>query len=326
MKMLGRYEMTTELTSKNAGNCRWCFAKYDGKEYFIKQFIAPKYPTEELQAAPEKKEKKRKKCEEFEQKKTEMYRTVNENSDGNAVRVEELFRVGAIYYMATPRVMAETMSEEDISKLPEHIKRRLCAIIAHAVAGLHKGRFVHADIKHTNVMFTHSRTSKLTAKLIDYDGGFFEYDPPGPSEEICGDQVYFSPEVLLVEEGQPATLTCKIDVFALGVLFHWYFTGDIPKYDRERYASVGDAVVKGGEITVSWDMPMEVHHLICKMLALNPEDRPTAEEVYEVLIEPLKPEIVLLEEPIPEEELIPEEQPEPAFVGDAYGREGWYTV
>lgn len=316
MEMLGRYEMLTALSNKDAGSCMWCFAQYDGNEYFIKQFTAPKYPTEELEATPEKREKKRRKCEAFERNKTEIYRIINKNSDGNAVRVEELFRVGAMYYMAMPRISAEKLSEEDISRLPEHIKRRLCAIIAHSVDGLHKGRFVHSDIKHSNIMFTHSRTSKLTAKLIDYDAGFFEYAPPAHPEEICGDQVYFSPEALRAMEGEPAELTCKIDVFALGILFHWYFTGKIPEYDGNLYYSVGDAVARGGDVAVSWDVPVEVHHLICRMLALKPEDRPSAEEVYEVLIKPLKPEIALREN----------EKMGTEFVGDAYGRDGWFTV
>ena len=321
MEMLGRYEMITELSNKDAGSCMWCFAKYGGKEYFIKEFTIPKYPTEELQANPEKREKKRKKCEEFERKKAEMYQTINVNSDGNAVRVEEMFRVGAMYYVAMPRIKAEKLSEEDVSRLPEHIRRRLCAIIAHSLAGLHAGRFVHSDIKHTNIMFTHSRTSKLTAKLIDFDAGFFEYDPPTHPEEICGDQVYFSPEALMAMEGVPIELTCKIDIFALGILFHWYYTGEIPKYDESMFESVGDAVLRGGNVEVSWDLPVELHQLFCKMLALKPEDRPAAEKVYEVLIKPLKPEIVLTEE-----EPIPEDQPEPVFVGDVYGRDGWFSV
>lgn len=282
-QMLGRYELTSALSNKNAGSCRWCFAIRGGQEHFIKEFLEPKHPETDTTSSPEKKEKKLKKCREFETRKTKMYRAINECSDGNLTRITDFFRVGAKYYMVMPKIKALKMEVGEIAGLPEHMKRRICVIIAHAIAQLHSVRFVHADIKHTNIMFVHSKANRLTAKVIDYDAGFFEDDPPRNSEAIAGDINYFSPEVYRAWREEGMYLTCKMDIFAMGVLFHQYLTGNLPGFDAEEFGSVGEAVSFGETAQVSWDMPVDIHKLICKMLESDPNKRPTAQEVFDVL-------------------------------------------
>jgi serine/threonine protein kinase len=289
MEHLGRYELTTALTNKNAGSCEWCFGVLNGQEYFIKAFKEPKHPETDTISSPEKKVKKLKRCQAFERKKADIYRTINQHSDGNAARITELFRVGSTYYMAMPKLYPISMDAEDIARLPDHVKRRICAIIAHAVSGLHQGGFVHADIKHTNVMIVYSRTKKLTAKVIDYDAGYFESDPPTNPEEISGDPVYLAPETWLALQEEPASLTCKLDVFALGVLFHQYLAGSLPGYDESQFASAGEAVALGQALTVSDTLPQELQTLLRDMLEADPEKRPNAQDVYSVLIAPLLP-------------------------------------
>lgn len=188
--------------------------------------------------------------------------------------------------MVMPKINPVKMSVEEIARLPEHVKRRICTVIAHSVAQLHESKFVHADIKHTNIMLVHSRTSKLTAKLIDYGAGFFEYGPPTHPEEIPGDQVYFSPEAWTAIFGKEAKLTCKLDVFALGILFHQYFTGKLPGYDEEKFSCAGEAVAAGEKLNISWHMPADLHRVISKMLAANPNERPSAQDVFKNLTKP----------------------------------------
>ena len=282
-QMLGRYELTSALSNKNAGSCRWCFAIRGGQEHFIKEFLEPKHPETDTTSSPEKKEKKLKKCCEFENRKTKMYRAINECSDGNLTRITDFFRVGAKYYMVMPKIKALKMEIGEIAGLPEHVRRRLCTVIAHAIARLHSVHFVHADIKHTNIMFIYSKANKLTAKVIDYDAGFFEDDPPTNPEAIAGDMVYFSPEVYRAWREEGMYLTCKMDVFALGVLFHQYLTGKLPGFDAEEFESVGEAVSFGEVAQVSWDMPVDIHNLICKMLESDPHKRPTVQGVFDIL-------------------------------------------
>lgn len=285
METLGTYLLTKEMSAQNSGYSVWAFGQKNGREYFIKQFLSPKYPENDPVASEASIAKRRKKCERFEQKKIALYRAINENSDGNAVRVEEFFRVGTKYYIATEKVNSLEWNMDLIVKLDQKQKRFLCAVVAHALAGLHKGRVVHADLKPDNILFAIGPTRHFTAKIIDFDSGFLEMDPPEEGEEIVGDQVYFSPEACRTCMGEHPMLTCKMDIFALGVLFHQYFTGEVPGFDTNLGFYIGEAVAAGGKAIVSSAIPGDVRSLLERMLDGDPNRRPTAREVFEAFAE-----------------------------------------
>ena len=288
MEKLGNYELASSLTNQNAGYSVWGFGKKNGKDYFVKQFVERKYPANDTVSSPERLAKKLKDCERFEKRKKAIYRMLNENSDGNAVRVEEFFRIESKYYISMRKIDSMKWGIEDISKLPVGEIKRLCAIIAHSIAGLHKGRLIHADLKPDNIIFMKTDAGYTTAKIIDFDSGFLETDPPGPGETIVGDFHYFSPEACRTIWGEEIELTCKMDVFALGVLFHQYFTGKLPGFNTAESTYSGEAAAKGEILAVSGNIPGDVRELLAQMLCNDPEERPTAMEVFYALrgIEP----------------------------------------
>lgn len=283
MEKLGSYNLIGSLTNQNAGYSVWGFAKKDGKDYFVKEFVDQKYPANDTVSSPERLAKKIKACEHFEQRKKALYQKLNENSDGNAVRVEEFFRIESKYYISMRKINSLNWGVEDVAKLPLGEIRRLCAIIAHGVASLHKGHLVHADLKPDNILFMKTSKGYTTAKIIDFDSGFLESDPPGPGETIVGDFHYFSPEACRSIWGEEVKLTCKMDVFALGVLFHQYFYGNLPGFNTKVSSYSGEAAAKGDILQVSSTIPNDVRKLLKRMLNNDPEKRPTAMEVYNSL-------------------------------------------
>lgn len=283
MEKLGKYELTSSFTNQNAGYSVWGFGKKNGKDYFIKQFVEQKYPANDTVSSPERLAKRIKACERFEQRKKALYQMLNENSDGNAVRVVEFFRVESKYYISMRKIESLHWDVADVAKLPGDEIRRLCAIIAHGVASLHKGRMIHADLKPDNVLFMKTDVGYTTAKIIDFDSGFLETDPPGPGEPIVGDFHYFSPEACVKCWGEEVELTCKMDVFALGVLFHQYFTGELPGFNTEESTYSGEAAAKGEVLVVSSKLPNDIRELLAKMLDNDPEKRPTAMDVFNSL-------------------------------------------
>lgn len=48
------------------GMCSWTFAKKNGKEYFIKEFLYPTYPTADSPGSAKTKDKKKLECKIFE--------------------------------------------------------------------------------------------------------------------------------------------------------------------------------------------------------------------------------------------------------------------
>ena len=280
MKTLWRYNLPSEFSNKNAGFSMWCFGEYAGKEYFIKQFLSPKYPYNDTESSPEKIARRKRACERFEEKHREMYRILTEYSDGNDVSILAFFRIESKYYIATEKIDVLDYPVEAIAALGEGERRRLCAIIAHAVAALHKGHLVHSDIKHDNILYTKTESGRITAKIIDFDGGFLESNPPGEDDEVVGDNTYFSPEVCARDYEDYWPLTCKLDVFALGVLFHQYYTGMLPGFDTEAFACAGEAVYQGQKLWLAPNLPSDIAFVLERMLSRDPNDRPTAEEVF----------------------------------------------
>lgn len=280
METLWKYTLQGNFTNKNAGFSMWCFGTSNGKEYFIKQFLAPKYPANDTESSPDRIAKRIAQCETFERRRRKLYETLFRLSDGNDVRILSFFRVASRYYIATEKIDALPWTVEDVAQQSEPEKRRLCAVIAHAVAALHAGGMVHSDIKHDNILFTRTETGAVTAKIIDFDGGFLEEDPPTAEEGVTGDANYFSPEVCARSYGEQRPLTCKLDVFALGVLFHQYFSGRLPWFEPEIASCPGEFVLQGNALPIEESVPEDIAPLLRQMLAEDPAARPTAQEVF----------------------------------------------
>lgn len=284
MQKLWKYTINNDLTNKNAGYSMWGFANKGGREYFIKQFLSPKYPAQDTQSSPEFLETKKQRCRNFVANKKEIYKVLNENSDGNNVRILDFFRVESCYYVVTEKIDALPWTVEMITALSESERRRLCRIIAHAVAAFHKGHLIHADLKHENILYTKTQAGSVTAKIIDFDSSFLESSPPAPGEEITGDFNYFAPEVCARSFGVEVPLSCKMDIFALGVLFHQYYTGSLPIFDQSVYSCPGEASLRGEHLDIDEkQLPQEIGALLRAMLNRNPNRRPTAAEVCESL-------------------------------------------
>ncbi len=283
MEKLGQYTLNGHLSNENAGYSMWGFGKKDGKDYFIKQFLSPKYPYNDTMSSPERIKKRVAKCEKFVAQKRELYDALNRCSDGNDVRICELFRVESKYYITMEKIVDLGWMVPEIYALPMHERLRLCAIIAHAIAALHRGGVVHSDLKPENILFTMTPGGKVTAKIIDFDSGFLESAPPTDGEKVVGDFHYFSPEACANLNDQPSLLSCKMDVFALGVLFHQYLSGVGPTFDQEGFLYAGEAVLHGCNVILSPELPEDIRNVLQPMFAQDPTMRPTAQSVYESL-------------------------------------------
>ena len=276
--IINGYRLTRELSNANAGMCQWGFAEKNGHEYFIKQFLKPKYPGNEVSLSPELVERMRKLATAAFQKRKRFYDRLRECRTGNNVVVEDYFRFGSFYYAVTDRVRGPYLSVEEISELSEGKKRVLIRAILFNVMQFHEKGIVHSDLKPDNIMVRRTAEGFCTAKIIDFDSGFFSQEPP---EEIIGDQVYFSPEALLHNMGKNVPVTEKADIFALGLLFHQYWTGALPDFDRGENRYANEALLEGSPLRLDEKLPEDVRALLTQMLAPEPETRPSARQAWE---------------------------------------------
>ena len=274
------YRLETPLSNQNAGMCKWGFARKDGRSFFLKQFLSPKYPLDNGKLDPALVAKKQRRAQEYFDHRKKYYDVLRQCRNGNIMIVEEFFREGSFYYISTERAFGPFLDMAQVSALPEQGKRVLLQSVLYSIAKLHMHRIIHTDLKPDNVLIKQTKAGFCTAKLIDFESGFLYSDPP---KDIQGDQVYFSPEVVLHNSGEDTEITEKADIFALGILFHEYWSGHRPEFDREKYNYVSEAVIDGGRLGLDPSIDEDVRDMIARMLSRDPADRPSAVALWEAL-------------------------------------------
>lgn len=277
MRTINGYALTAELSALNAGFCQWGFCIKDGHEYFIKELLEPKYPLDSSLFTKDAFERKKKLCEEFFQEKELFRQALARCRTGNNVIILDFFREGSRYYIVTDKIEDAHLTPQQVAALSEEKKEVLIRSLLYSVAALHQEGIIHSDIKADNVLLKWTNKGFLTAKVIDFDSGFLTNQP---QKDVHGDFVYLSPEAFLKMNEEDVTLTNKIDIFALGVLFHLYLTGEVPRFDpSEQYLCL--ALLNEKPIELSPKLPAFYRPIIARMLAPEPEKRPSARSILQ---------------------------------------------
>ncbi|MBD2615878.1 S1 RNA-binding domain-containing protein [Nostoc punctiforme FACHB-252] len=204
-------------------------------------------------------------------------------------------------------------------------KDRLLVMItaAFALNILHLRGIIHLDLKPENILIQ-KHDGKHIAKIIDFDSSILEGEPI-VSEFLIGDQIYYSPEVAtyITTSGEMPPPINKSDIFSLGLIFCQYWTSKFPIFSTS-YTYAYEAVLNGEKLkipeiennelkpektksrlkgkgtilanrnlieTTKLETPPKnhteaaVYELISTMLALEPDERPSASEVHQKLKE-----------------------------------------
>ena len=274
-----KYELEQELNS--AGQCRWGFVRDvgNGHMFFVKQFLAPKYTADTDKLDPGIIAARRKIAQAFFDEQAAFYNKLKRCRNGCNVVNLDFFRDGTFYYAVSDKVSGHLLNIPEIAQLEEEKKRTLLRTILTGMAALEKEGIVHSDIKPDNILVKETINGYCAAKIIDFDSGYLEDRQP---KSIVGDQPYFSPEKILAEE-ENVRVTTRSDIFALGILFHEYWTGEKPSFDTEKYAVAGEAVLDQAAVGLSDALPRDIAQMLAEMLQLEAEKRPSAAELLDRL-------------------------------------------
>lgn len=273
------------LNNDNSGFSKWGFATKYGKEYFIKELITPVYPVDRSVMSDEMFEQRRAECAKYENRFRSFYTAINNASCGNLVRINEFFRNGSRYYLVTEKISGSSIKLEELAALPTEKKLLLLKTVANCFYKLHGSGIVHFDVKPANILIKATANGNYTAKLIDFDAGFFLGEDIENSE-LGGDLTYLAPETFLGIYGEDVRINEKADIFALGLVFHQYCYATLPDFDQNEYAYPYEAVLDESQLTLhQGTMPEELNEIIKSMLDVDPNKRPSAGDIFKKLNE-----------------------------------------
>ncbi|MFF8915637.1 protein kinase [Streptomyces sp. NPDC015032] len=283
------YRVVSEPTNANGGKCMWAFAEKDGHQYFLKRFLEPKRPREGSTASAASRRIRLEVCQEFEDRHRGIMKRLRPDArgGGNLVLATDFFHEGSTYYKVTERI--DTSSLEKPQALEPRQKAVLLKTLALSLQLLHEIDVVHGDLKPLNVLVQKREgVTFYSAKLIDFDDSYVSGRPPG-RQDVAGDSLYGAPEwrryVQEDEAVQPEHLTTAVDVFALGLMTHYYLTGALPGYG-DRYGSPADAVNAGESLVLDPRLTDSMQGLVRAMTAPAPRNRPRMTTYLKALKDP----------------------------------------
>lgn len=277
------------------------FAKTDseGESFFIKRLLNARYaiPKEGktlTAAALERNKKADEKFAIYSSLYTSIFNGCGET--GACVPIIDYFREGPFYYTIYRKINASSLTLEQISSLPETEKYRLLLRLVQGLQPMHTLGIIHGDLKPENILVQKDGES-WRIRLIDMNDCYRSGQPNEPGA-VVGTPDYYSPELTTyntyeIEDWEDEVemkkvqsmandLTTRSDVFALGIIFHEFFTGSRPKILDDDIKYICEAAVEK-RIEISASIPTDLRNLIISMLAPNYKERPTLNEVGKAL-------------------------------------------
>jgi len=177
------------------------------------------------------------------------------------------------------RPLAEVMSAE--GRLPLDRTLKIAAEIASSLVEAHERGLVHRDLKPENVILQDVANDPDFVKVLDFGIAKFLTGSSGDSAVTRTGAVIGTPQYMAPEQARASrALTTASDVYSLGVVMYEMlsgltpFTGDSPV--DVLMAHVTDPAPP---LPSDLDVPDDVRALVARLLAKEPEHRPSAAEV-----------------------------------------------
>ncbi|KAF7561461.1 hypothetical protein G7046_g2682 [Stylonectria norvegica] len=165
--------------------------------------------------------------------------------------------------------------------------------ITSGVAYLHAANYIHRDLKPSNCLL-HRDGNKFICLISD----FGEVQPENVvrnSTGTTGTISYCAPEVLKTDlTGRFGNFTTKSDIFSLGMILYFMCFGRLPYRSANAIQEELEDIDELREEITHWqgfhderrerpDLPSKLYQLLKRLLALNANERPSANEVLKVM-------------------------------------------
>jgi serine/threonine protein kinase len=180
-------------------------------------------------------------------------------------------------WFATEYVQGLTLGEYvlDRGTLDAGNSAVLGMLLAEGLNEIHENGLLHRDLKPANVIL-----GSDGPRVIDFGLAAFA-DVPGDitqTSDLIGTPVCMAPE----QASSAQNLTAKVDVHALGAVLVFAATGHFP-YEGPTTPAIWHALTDPGTQPNLSGVPEKMAPLLTRMLAHDPEDRPTVHEVSQAM-------------------------------------------
>lgn len=279
--MVGDYLVQKPLTNNRSGFSKWGFCEKDGVEYFLKEFLSPVYPAEEVKLDADIRKRKIEQCLAWHGQKKRIYNAIVASQTGNLVAPIAFFKHQSHFYLITKKVLDAPLDFNTLSRLDRKQKILIMKVLSYSFSKLAENDIVHADVKPDNLLIKQTNAGYYTIKVIDFDGSYLASCPPS-SDDLQGDPVYYAPETFLAILEEPAILSPKVDVFAMGIIFHELLSGNKPGISED-YDYIYEAVLDDQPLLIDPVVDPSFRVLLERMLCKHPAQRFAMSQVFQYL-------------------------------------------
>jgi eukaryotic-like serine/threonine-protein kinase len=158
--------------------------------------------------------------------------------------------------------------------------------ICRALDAAHSRGIIHRDLKPDNVFLQEMPEGRAVVKLLDFSiAKLVDEDPRQPLTRagvVIGTPAYVSPEQV-----RGAPVDGRADIYALGILTFEMLAGRLPFSPAEKMALLHMHLHEAAPIVSSLraEVPPALDALVARMLAKQPDARPSLREIRRVLSE-----------------------------------------
>lgn len=286
-----------EINWKNTGNGLFIIGSRNGKEYFIKKNKLVKKPTINIKSDHlfAQMNESALFAESKQLKLRALMKGLTFDVDHIAIEEDNFWDEKDLHLVTITRYLRGAVNSKDFFvKESKSVKQQLFIDMITLISKLHQHGVVHGDLKIPNFLFKKNSKGQYDAYLIDFDSSYPANEVPN-FEKMVYSPGYESPEIVFYLDGNEEVkqyMSGKTDIFSLGLIFHEIWTGKLPQSPLDKL-SVGIALAKSGENTPIFSDSLDViigsnygctfMSLINWMLERDPEIRPTANQVLDVL-------------------------------------------
>ena len=199
----------------------------------------------------------------------------------NVVRATDAGDADGISYLAL-----ELLDGVDIARLVRSVGRlpvpdaiEIALQVAQGLAHLHEHGIVHRDVKPSNLMLT----ADGDVKILDLGLALTSEATGRPNGRLTGITYLGTHDYMAPEQWvDPTTVTAKVDCYGLGCVVFQMLSGHSPLVSPKmspRAKMKAHLEQPVPSIRDRWDVPGALAELVNRMLAKDPERRPTSAEI-----------------------------------------------